>query len=148
MDATPGVHAKGIPMNIDRYRNTLIAASVIAAIGVGVTACDKKPEYTSAGDSGDSKAAALAETAKDQTSMAVDTAERVASDTWITTKVKSALLADSSAKGFDVSVKTTNGVVALEGAVKDQAAIDHVRQIAAGVEHVASVDTSAMTIAP
>ena len=80
------------------------------------------------------------------TGMTVAGTEQATMDTWITTKVKSVLLADSISKGFDVSVKTTDGVVALEGALKDQQAIDHVGQVAAGVEHVASVDTSALTI--
>lgn len=80
------------------------------------------------------------------TGMSAAGSEQATMDTWITTKVKSVLLADSISKGFDVSVKTTDGVVALEGALKDQRAIDHVTQVAAGVEHVASVDASGLII--
>jgi hyperosmotically inducible periplasmic protein len=68
------------------------------------------------------------------------------SDTWITTKVKASLLADSDAKGFDVDVETRNGVVMLQGALQDQDAVDHVTQIAAGVEGVKSVNATELTV--
>jgi hyperosmotically inducible protein len=72
--------------------------------------------------------------------------ERVVSDSWITTKVKSELLADSVSKGFDVSVKTMHGVVVLKGTLANQDAIDHVKDIAAKVKGVKSVDTSDLTV--
>lgn len=81
------------------------------------------------------------------TSGQVAEAERVASDTWITTKVKSMLLADDISKGFDVNVDTRNGVVALSGALNNEDAIAHVRDIAADVEGVKSVDTSNLKVA-
>lgn len=74
-------------------------------------------------------------------------ASRIASDTWITTKVKSLLLADSIAQGFDVSVDTKGGVVTLSGTLDSQDDIQHVRDIAAEVEGVKSVDTSNLTVA-
>lgn len=74
-----------------------------------------------------------------------DNAQEAMSDTWITTKVKALLLADSDAKGFDVEVETRDGVVTLQGDLDDQAAIAHVRDIAAGVEGVKSVNTTALT---
>ncbi|MDR3395714.1 MAG: BON domain-containing protein [Parasulfuritortus sp.] len=72
--------------------------------------------------------------------------ERVVSDSWITTKVKSELLADSVSKGFDVSVTTLHGVVVLKGALASQDAVDHVKAVAARVKGVKSVDTSALTV--
>jgi hyperosmotically inducible periplasmic protein len=135
-------------MNIDRYRSTLLTVSVIAALGVGAAACERKSETAYDRDSDASRSAEVADQAIAGTSMAAERTGQAASDTWITTKVKSELLADSVAKGFDVSVKTTNGVVALEGTLKDQYAIDHVTQIAAGVERVVSVDASGLTVEP
>jgi hyperosmotically inducible periplasmic protein len=44
-----------------------------------------------------------------------DSAVQAMSDTWITTKIKSVLLADSEAKGLDVKVDTKDGIVTLEG---------------------------------
>lgn len=67
------------------------------------------------------------------------------SDTWITTKVKSLLLADSDAKGLDVKVETRDGIVFLEGALQDKNTVDHVKQIAAGVEGVKDVNSTALT---
>jgi len=69
---------------------------------------------------------------------------KYASDSWITTKVKSDLLADSVTKGLDISVKTSNGVVALSGTVADNGTADHVKDIAAKVRGVKSVDTSGL----
>jgi hyperosmotically inducible periplasmic protein len=76
-----------------------------------------------------------------------DAAAQAVSDTWITTKVKSVLLADSDAKGLDVSVDTKEGVVTLEGELTSQAAVDHVKALAMDVEGVKGVDTSALTVA-
>jgi len=72
--------------------------------------------------------------------------KRVASDSWITTKVKSEITADSLSKGFDVSVTTTHGVVVLKGALANQDAIDHVKALAEKVRGVKSVDISLLTV--
>jgi hyperosmotically inducible protein len=73
---------------------------------------------------------------------AVADAERVGSDSWITTKVKSEITTDSLSKGFDVHVKTLHGVVMLRGTLPNTDAVAHVKDIAAKVEHVKSVDTT------
>lgn len=78
--------------------------------------------------------------------MADDT-QHVVSDSWITTKLKSSLLADSVSKGVDVSVETTHGVVVLKGTLANQAAIDHVKTMAEQVSGVKSVDTTGLTVA-
>ncbi len=79
-------------------------------------------------------------------STTVTKTKRVMSDSWITTKVKSVILADSVSKGIDVSVKTLHGVVVLKGSLPNQDAIDHVKDIAAKVDSVKSVDISALTV--
>lgn len=76
-----------------------------------------------------------------------DSAQQAMSDTWITTKIKSVLLADSEAKGLDVKVDTKDGVVTLEGELDSQAAIDHVTALARDVEGVKRVNTTALTVA-
>lgn len=78
---------------------------------------------------------------------AVAKTKRVVSDSWITTKVKSEMLADSVSKGFDVNVETVHGVVVLKGTLSNQDAIDYVKDIAEKVDGVKSVDTSALTVA-
>ena len=73
--------------------------------------------------------------------------KRVVTDSWITTKVKSEILADSISKGFEVSVETVHGVVVLKGTLANQDAIDHVKDIAGKVDGVKSVETSDLTVA-
>lgn len=69
----------------------------------------------------------------------------VVDDTVITTKVKTALLADSDIKGLQINVDTSNGVVTLSGAVDNQAQIDRAGKLAADVQGVRSV-TNNLTI--
>jgi hyperosmotically inducible periplasmic protein len=76
-----------------------------------------------------------------------EAATQAMSDTWITTKVKSVLLADSDAKGLDIKVNTKDGVVTLQGMLASQAAIDHVKALAMDVKGVKHVNTNALTIA-
>lgn len=76
-----------------------------------------------------------------------DNATQAMSDTWITTKIKSVLLADSEAKGLDINVDTKDGVVTLEGELSSQAAIDHVKALASDVEGVKRVDLAGLTVA-
>jgi hyperosmotically inducible protein len=75
---------------------------------------------------------------------AARTVERVASDSWITTKVKAGIAADSLSKGFDVGVTTKHGAVVLDGTLSSADAIEHVKEIAEKVKDVKSVDTSAL----
>ncbi|NLC61070.1 MAG: BON domain-containing protein [Gammaproteobacteria bacterium] len=69
-------------------------------------------------------------------------------DTWITTKVKSSLLADSDVSGLDIEVETVNGVVTLTGQVDEQAQIDRATEIARDIEGVTEVRTAAVTVEP
>ncbi len=63
----------------------------------------------------------------------------VVDDTVITTKVKTALLADSDVKGLDVNVDTSKAVVTLNGAVNNQTQIDRAGKLATDVPGVKSV---------
>ncbi len=73
--------------------------------------------------------------------------ERVRSDGWITTKVKSELLKSSLAKGFDVKVTTLHGIVTLKGTLASAALVDQAKAIAAKVKGVQSVDASTLVVA-
>ena len=77
---------------------------------------------------------------------AIAETEHVVSDSWITTKVKSEILADNVSKGVNVNVETVHGVVVLKGTLATQDGIDHIKDIAAKVKGVKSVDTSALTV--
>lgn len=84
--------------------------------------------------------------------MAADSPEGVtsswaaASDSSITTDVKSEIAADSVSKDVDIGVTTTNGVVVLTGTLATKDAIEHVKDVAQKVKDVKSVDTSALKI--
>lgn len=67
-------------------------------------------------------------------------AGRAIDDSIITTKVKTALLADSVVKGTDISVETTKGDVLLSGAVASRDQADRALKIAKSVEGVKNVD--------
>jgi len=69
-----------------------------------------------------------------------------ASDTWITTKVKSSLLADTSVSGSKIEVDTVDGVVYLTGTAATQAQVDAAKNIAAGIEGVSRVDASKLVV--
>lgn len=60
----------------------------------------------------------------------------------ITTKVKSALLADDTVKGLDINVDTMNGTVTLNGTVDNQAQADRAVQVTQGIEGVANVQNN------
>ena len=109
------------------------AAKQIASSVDGVKSVDNQVNTPSLADS----VAAKSDKAAKKTG-------KYASDSWITTKVKSQLLADSVTKGLDIDVTTSNGVVALSGSVGSQDAADHAEGIAKKVKGVKSVDTSGL----
>ena len=90
---------------------------------------------------------AVATTASPSVHAAAKATERVASDSWITTKVKSEIAADSLTKGATVGVTTLHGAVVLKGTLASFDAIEHVKEIAEKVKDVKSVDTTGMKIA-
>lgn len=68
-------------------------------------------------------------------------------DTWITTKVKTEMATAKGVPGRDISVETTNGVVALTGTVDTQAEADKAIDVARHVKGVTRVDSSALQVA-
>jgi len=61
------------------------------------------------------------------------------SDTWITTKVKAALIDDSIVKATEVNVETFKGAVQLSGFVSSAEAMNQAVVVARGIEGVTSV---------
>ena len=61
------------------------------------------------------------------------------SDSWITTKVKAALVDDPMVKATEVNVETFKGVVQLSGFVGSSAAMNEAVRIARGIKGVTSV---------
>jgi hyperosmotically inducible protein len=71
-------------------------------------------------------------------------AETEGTDSWITTKVKSEIMADSMSKVFDMHVETMNGMVMLRGTLANKGAIAHVKELAEKVKGVKSVNTAGL----
>ncbi len=70
-----------------------------------------------------------------------------ASDTWITTKVKTDLMATADVPGTTIDVETVNGTVKLAGTVDNKASADKAVAVAKKIKGVKSVDASALTVA-
>lgn len=66
-------------------------------------------------------------------------AGRAMDDTWITTKVKSALLADRRTSGLDIQVDTDRGVVQLSGFAANEGEKQRAVELANTVEGVKDV---------
>lgn len=60
-------------------------------------------------------------------------------DSVITTKVKAAILNESTLKSTEINVETFKGVVQLSGFVNSQASIDKAIEITRGIKNVQSV---------
>ena len=60
-------------------------------------------------------------------------------DTWITTKVKSELIADSDTKAGNINVETSNGKVTLTGTAENWQESDKAAQIARNIKGVTAV---------
>ena len=60
-------------------------------------------------------------------------------DTWITTKVKAALIDDPLVKAREVNVETFKGVVQLSGFVSSREAMNQAVRVTSGIKGVSSV---------
>jgi hyperosmotically inducible protein len=107
------------PIRISRARTALGAAAIAAAACLG--ACEQRDSQAAGGP-------------------APVTAGTQLDDAVITTKVKTALLTDSQARGADTSVQTRKGEVMLGGFADNQAQIDRQVELAKAVQGVQSVD--------
>jgi len=68
------------------------------------------------------------------------------SDTWITAKVKTSLLADDDVSGMAIEVETTNKTVHLIGNVSSTAALAEAVRIAQGTDGVTRVDATRLVV--
>ena len=61
-------------------------------------------------------------------------------DSWITTKVKTDMIADHDVKAHNINVKTTNGVVTLTGTAETWQESNKAAEIARGIKGVTGVE--------
>jgi len=107
----------------------LLSIAIFTSLAaLSLSACNKTPEEV-----------------RTATPVATTTPGAVIDDSVITTKVKSALLADPAVKSFDIKVDTRKGVVQMTGFIDNQAGIDAAVALAGKVEGVKSVDNG-MTV--
>lgn len=71
--------------------------------------------------------------------------EQPGTDTWITTKVKSQLLATKGIESNDISVTTVNGIVSLTGVLDTKAQVRKSVSVAKHIKGVHRVDATALT---
>lgn len=128
----------------------VIGAALLAVLFA--SGCERRTETPASTDSTTSSPAPSSAPATPETTPAAPTptnptppgeesksAGAVIDDTVITTKVKTALLADSDIKGLEINVNTAQAVVTLNGEVANQTQIDRAVKIAGEVEGVKSV---------
>lgn len=77
----------------------------------------------------------------------MDDAGDAASDTWITTKVKSTLLVEDATPGMDIEVETKDGVVSLSGTVATEAEKEAAVAKAKGIKGVREVSADGLKTA-
>jgi hyperosmotically inducible protein len=116
---------------------TLLAAALASVALLGAGCSDQRSTDTVGQkmDRATDKMAATTENAANKTATAID-------DTAITTKVKSAMVADPTLKALQINVETKNGVVTLAGAVDSQAMKDKATEVTQAVSGVKSVDNN------
>lgn len=121
--------ASRITSSYGNFLRPALAAFALIACAAGVHAATNEPT-----------------TAAENIDKVESKVEKAVSDSWITTKVKSEILANSASKAFKVSVTTKAGVVSLKGKLPTQDAVDLVQKIAEGVKGVRSVNVSGLSV--
>jgi hyperosmotically inducible protein len=121
--------------------NTLrkCTVSIMLLSATGLAACERNPTTGPAETAGRSIDQAV-QSAGDAVSNATEKTGEAISDTAITSKIKAAILAEADLKVLQIHVETSNGMVALTGAVDSQADSDRAASIARRVDGVKAVD--------
>ncbi len=121
--------------------NHRIGFAMLAA-SLALAGCNQQKTPETAGqklDAAIEKSAEKMEAAADKLQQQAGKAGKAVDDATITTKIKSAFVAEPSLSALDISVETNKGVVTLAGTVGSPVAADRARQIASGTEGVTKV---------
>jgi hyperosmotically inducible protein len=116
------------------HRTTRLSAAVIMGLALAAA-----PTWVSAADE---------KKATDEKKSTTDSVKTNVSDSWITSKAKIALFADSRVPSTAVNVETQKGTVYLRGKVDSDAAKAAAEEIAKGVDGVQSVKNELQVVAP
>ena len=86
-----------------------------------------------------------ADTPSATTASSQDQSAQPGTDTWITTKVKTELMATKGIPSTEISVTTTNGIVTLSGVLDSKAEVQKSIAVAKAVKGVQKVDSAALS---
>lgn len=139
IEGVRSVDAKQLVVGTSRDRNARAASGERA--GHGATQPNRNAAATDAGRMNSDR-----NDRSDRTTAANTESQQPVSDTWITTKVKAALLAESDVSGLDITVETANGTVSLSGDVENRTQIERATSIARGIEGVRTVDAKQLKV--
>ena len=140
---------KGFDINVDTMKGVVTlrggadsqaakqAAQELAGQAEGVVLI--KNELVVAADDSEARQDADTATASGEVREMLDESGDGIDDAWITSKVKTQLLADAAVKGTQIDVDTKANVVTLTGTVESQAAKDAAIRIATGTSGVQKV---------
>jgi len=120
---------------IQAHRRMTLLAAIVAGTALMSAGCSDRQSAETAGqklDRSTEKVAAATERATKETAIVVD-------DAAITTKVKTAVLAEPGLKTLQINVDTKDGVVTLSGTVDTPVLKERAMQIAQQVNGVRSV---------
>lgn len=92
------------------------------------------------------KAPGLLSSVAAKTEAAADTSGEIITDSWITTKVKTQLLADEATRGSRIKTTTKDGIVTLRGMAGSQAEKDQAISLATAIKGVTKVDASKLKV--
>jgi osmotically-inducible protein OsmY len=141
---------RGININVDTNDGMVTLRGTVpseqakqkaAEIALAVKGADSVTNALVVGDS-----SANPQTLTAKTKKAGQQAGEAISDGWITTQVKTRLLADDEIKGLDINVSTSDGQVVLAGLAPSEEIRDKIIVIAHRVEGVHSVNARALQV--
>ena len=149
---------KGFDINVDTVRGTVkltggadsleakLAAGKIAGEAEGVILVDN--QLVVAGEGTELRQDANTATASGEVREAADEAGDEIDDAWITSKVKTQLLADDQVHGTEINVDTEDNVVTLTGTAPSLAARTKAVEIAQSTKGVRSVVATGLVVGP
>lgn len=127
--------------------NFLKTLAVLFLFGSTLAACERRAaDDTATQSSGaqssrsESSGASPQSRSDSDSSPSMQRAERTVDDSVLTTKAKSALLADTTVKGSDIHVETNKGIVTLSGTVDNGRQRERAASIVRGIDGVKSVE--------
>lgn len=147
---------KGFDINVDTRQGRVTlsggadsaaakqAATELATHVDGVASVDNQLVVAAPGTQ--ARQAANTATASGEVRAAASETGEVIDDAWITTKVKSQLVADSNVPGTDISVETKNNIVHLRGVVATTQARAEAIRIAETTEGVRGVEAKDLVV--